>query len=410
MMLFIYNAGIRIFRCAISVAALFNTKARFWIKGRKKIFERMKKDISPLDRIIWFHAASLGEFEQGRPLIEKIKSKYRDYKILLTFFSPSGYEIRKNYKPADFVYYLPLDTKKNARLFISIVNPAYSFFIKYEYWYHYLHELKQKGKNIYLISAIFREEQVFFKWYGKWFTGMLDMFDEIFIQDIHSLELLKRIGISRVTLAGDTRFDRVAEIAKSAKVILPAKKFTRAQKCIVAGSTWPPDEEMLIKYIKQSSDVKMILAPHEIDASHIFKIEKRLDTGFLRFSQITESDIFEEDVLIIDNIGMLSSLYSYGKIAYIGGGFGAGIHNILEAATFGIPVVFGPNFQKFKEARDLVEMKAAFTVSGFNDLKKILDKLLTNDKFYLEAARKTKQYVEDNLGATELIMKKVLGK
>ncbi len=403
-MVFFYSLGLQFYYLAILVASLFNRKARLWIKGRKGIFDKIREKVRSENNIFWFHASSLGEFEQGRTLIETIKNKNKSVKILLTFFSPSGYEIRKNYKTADYIFYLPLDTKKNALKLIKSVNPTKVFFIKYEFWYHYLNQLEIKNIPVYLISANFRQNQVFFRWYGGWFRKILQKFTHIFVQNKKSESLLKQIGIDNVTVTGDTRFDRVAEIAKQTKRIEITEKFRHGSQVIIAGSTWDKDEEILVEFINSSStDIKYIIAPHEIHESSIQRIIKSINKPVIRFSSATLANINDYRVLIIDNIGMLSSLYRYADIAYIGGGFGAGIHNILEAATFGLPVVFGPNYGKFQEAVDLVESGGAFPVNNYSTLKIQIENLLGKSGKN-EAGKIAREYVLKNQGATRKII------
>jgi len=406
-MVFLYSLGLKFYYLVILLGSLFNRKARLWITGRKKIFDKIKNQLKPKNNLLWFHASSLGEFEQGRPLIEAVKKRNKSIKILLTFFSPSGYEIRKNYKTADYIFYLPLDTKKNAYKFIKLVNPSKAFFIKYEFWYHYLNQLQINKIPVYLVSANFRQNQVFFRWYGGWFRSILSKFTHIFVQNKMSERLLKNIGLDNLTISGDTRFDRVAEIAIQVKRIEIAEKFKQDSRVIIGGSTWEKDEEILVEFINTSSlNIKYIIAPHEIHESNIQRIIKSINKPVVRFSSANTGNINDYQVLIIDNIGMLSSLYRYADIAYIGGGFGVGIHNILEAATFGLPVVFGPNFGKFQEAVDLVESGGAFTVNNFDSLKTQFENLL--EKFEKnEAGKISREYVLKNQGATNIILDKI---
>ncbi len=414
-MILFYNLGVFLYRCLISLAAPFNLKAKQFVAGRKNWKQKLENKIEKGASYIWFHCASLGEFEQGRPVIEEIKKQYPEYKIILTFFSPSGYEIRKNYDGADVVCYLPVDTKRNARKFLDIVKPEKVFFVKYEFWYNYISELKSRKVPLYIISAIFRENQQFFKntpW-GKWYRKMLFSFEHFFIQNENSAELLKKYGIENFTISGDTRFDRVAAIACGAKSFEIVEKFKGENLLIVAGSTWKPDEELLAEFInsyKGENRVKFIIAPHEVSVSNINRIHQLLKKPALSFSQVQNSNIEDVDVLIIDSIGILSSLYQYGNIAYIGGGFGVGIHNILEAATFGLPVLFGPNFQKFKEAVDLVDEKGAFPIDNYNHLETAFSKLINTKSELEKAASVCKKYVEKNVGSTKLIIKKVFNK
>jgi len=408
-MTLIYQLGIYFYWLTVQLFAPFDKKARQFVAGRKGWEKSLKDQIDPKANYLWFHCASLGEFEQGRPVIEKIKQQYPQYKVLLTFFSPSGYEIRKNYEGADVVTYLPVDTKRNARVFLELVNPQKAFFVKYEFWHHYIAELKERRIALYLISGIFRENQQFFKHspWGKWYRKMLDGFEHFFVQNEKSADLLKNIGINNYTISGDTRFDRVAEIANSAKTFENVEKFKGNSLTLVAGSTWKPDEELLAAFINNSSGIKFIIAPHEVHPSNINRIHQLLKKPSISFSKIQNADTESHDVLIIDSIGILSSLYQYGNVAYIGGGFGVGIHNILEAATFKLPVIFGPNYQKFQEAVDLVAQKGAFPVTDTNELNGALNKLLGDEEARKKASDVCKNYVEKNVGSTKLIIKKV---
>ena len=408
----LYNLGILFYGFLIRIAALFNEKAKLFVAGRKNWKKKLGSAIDKNASYIWVHCASLGEFEQGRPVLEEIKKQFPKYKIVLTFFSPSGYEIRKNYKGADIVAYLPMDTKNNAQEFIRLVSPQKVFFVKYEFWYNYITELKRQQIPLYIISAIFRENQQFFKstpW-GKWYRKMLHSFEHIFIQNETSAQLLKQTDINNYTVSGDTRFDRVTEIARGAKKFEIVEKFKGKNVTLIAGSTWKPDEELLAAFINNSSDVKFIIAPHEVTPANINRIQELLKKPAICFSKADISDIDSYDVLIIDSIGILSSLYQYGNIAYIGGGFGVGIHNILEAATFKLPVLFGPNYLKFKEAVDLANEKGAFPINNFTELKATLNRLI-NDKTSLQNASEIcKNYIEKNVGSTKLIMNKVFNK
>jgi 3-deoxy-D-manno-octulosonic-acid transferase len=408
-MVFLYSLGLKFYYLLIFLVSLFNRKARLWIRGRKGIFDKIKKQVKPENNLLWFHASSLGEFEQGRPLIEAFKNRNKSVKILLTFFSPSGYENRKNYKTADYIFYLPPDTKKNAYKFIKLINPSKAFFIKYEFWYHYLNQLQINNIPVYLVSANFRQNQVFFRWYGGWFRKILNKFTHIFVQNKKSEQLLKQIGLDNVTISGDTRFDRVAGIARQAREIEIAGKFRQKSPLIIAGSTWEKDEEILVEFINTSSlNIKYIIAPHEIHESSIQRIIKSISKPVIRFSSASTVNIKDYQVLIIDNIGMLSSLYRYANIAYIGGGFGVGIHNILEAATFVLPVVFGPNYGKFQEAVDLVESGGAFSVNDYASLKIQFENLLGKIEKN-EAGRISREYVLKNQGATTKILDFIKG-
>ncbi|MBE9469114.1 MAG: 3-deoxy-D-manno-octulosonic acid transferase [Bacteroidetes bacterium] len=404
----IYNILIRLYSFSVRLASVFNPKARFFVKGRKNIFKKINQSIDKSQQIIWFHCASLGEFEQGRPVIETLKQKYPQYKILLTFFSPSGYEVRKNYAGADYIFYLPIDTRRNAIKFIKTVNPKLVFFVKYEFWYHYLNVLQKNKIPVYIFSAIFRKNQLFFKWYGGFYRNMLQKFDFLFVQNTESKELLNSINIKNVEIAGDTRFDRVYSIASQAKNIPIIDAFKQGKTTIIAGSTWKPDEELLVKFInsQNNNELKYIIAPHEIFVENIERIEKAIKKKTLRFSKADERNVLEAQVIIIDNIGMLSSLYKYGDIAYIGGGFGKGIHNVLEAATFGLPLFFGTNYHQFNEAVQLVNLKAAFVVNNFSDLEINFKNLLANKKLLESTGEKSKKHVVSNLGATGKIVTK----
>jgi 3-deoxy-D-manno-octulosonic-acid transferase len=347
----------------------------------------------------------LGEFEQGRPLIEKIKSQYPNFRVVLTFFFPSCYEDCKNYTGADYIFYPPIDSKQNAKQFIESINPSLVFFIKYEYWFYYLHTLHNKGIPTYLCSAIFRPSQNFFKWYGGWFRRMLGYFDHIFVQTTESKALLHTISIQNVTITGDTRFDRVHSIASAAREISEIALFTENKPCLIAGSTWEPDEAILCKYINESATIqKIIIAPHEIDEDHILRLERLIDKNTIRYSQWKDKLSGNFEVLIIDNIGMLSSLYRYGQVAYIGGGFGKGIHNILEAATFGLPVIFGSNYKKFSEAVDLINQGGAFPINTYEQCKQILDNLFTDNVLLQNTGVVAKNFVSKNIGATDKIL------
>jgi 3-deoxy-D-manno-octulosonic-acid transferase len=404
-MTFLYTISIHIYYFLVLIASVFNQKARLWIKGRKGWRIRIRNWNTEAKPVIWFHAASLGEFEQGRPLIDKIRENHPNYKILLTFYSPSGFEIRKNYPGADLVIYLPLDTGYNARLFVKLVNPVATVFIKYEFWHFYLKELHRTEHAIYLISAIFRPGQAFFKWYGTWFRKNLHFIDFFFVQDKDSALLLNQIALTNCMISGDTRFDRVKALSENAKDIETARLFSAGHDCLVAGSIWPEDEEYLTRLINNSdAGMRFIIAPHEITDSHIHQLTSRITRGWILYSAAgSNSDYPDNQVLLIDNIGMLSSLYRYGRIAYIGGGFGKGIHNILEAAAFGIPVIFGPNFEKFREARELLSKGGAFSIKNYEDLRNTLNELNSNPQKYKSSSLASGSYVRENTGATSAI-------
>lgn len=400
-MLLLYNLALRFYFFLIMIAAFFNKKAKLWLDGRKKI------EYQQFTKSAWFHFASLGEFEQGLPVLTSYKASNPDLKIVITFFSPSGFEIRKNTPLADAVYYLPLDTKRNARKLIAAINPVVAVFTKYEYWYHFFNELHKRNVPLYIISGIFRENQVFFQWYGGLHRRMLKFVTRFFVQDEDSKLLLQKININNVSVSGDTRFDRVWANAEHPKSFPVIEEFAKGHKVFVAGSTWPEDEVLLVKLVPEYPHWKFIFAPHEISEEKINKLVELLPLdSSIRYSQISnlKSDISNYSVLIIDNIGMLSSLYQYGDIAYIGGGFGAGIHNTLEAAAFGLPVIFGPKYDKFKEARDLVELRLGFSISNENELKKIAVYLTGDELRYQPISQKIKAYIREHIGATEMIM------
>ncbi len=409
MELFFYNVFLLSFKLGVRIAALFNTKAKKWLDGRKGIWQNLELSVgNQPSKIVWVHCASLGEFEQGRPVIEAIKSKYPNVKILLTFFSPSGYEIRKNYAGADSVFYLPMDGADNAKRFFETVKPSLVIFVKYEFWYHYLKEIKNNKVPLLLISALFRKNSVFFKWYGGLQRQMLSFFDHLFVQDNTSKDLLATIGFSTVSsVAGDNRFDRVVEIAAQFKPVSIIEQFTAGFKTIVAGSTWLEDELLLEKAMATISDssLKLIIAPHEINEQHIAQIQK-LFPGSVLFSQLQDRSQhpFTCNVLIIDNIGMLSQLYNYASITYVGGGFGKGIHNTLEAAVYGKPVLFGPTYHKFREAIDLVNTGGAISITNPEQCVSVIQTLLQDDSAYMNYCKKSKEYVLSNRGATEKIL------
>jgi len=400
-MRFIYNFCIYIYGAFIYIASFFNHKAKLLSYGQRNVFKLLEKEIVPNSHYVWFHAASLGEFEQGRPVIEQLKKEQPNTKILLTFFSPSGYEIRKNYSGADIVCYLPLDTKKNALRFIKLVHPSKVVFVKYEFWPNFLQALQQSAVPVFSISAIFRPKQIFFKWYGSWYKKLLTMFSHIFVQDKKSHDLLLSNGISNVSVAGDTRFDRVCDLHAQAKQLPLIEAFVKgSSNVIVAGSTWKKDEELLVQYLKLHPECKLILVPHEIHANHISEISSLLEDKFIKYSEATNDIINTSNCLVVDVIGILSSIYRYGNVAYIGGGFGVGIHNTLEAAVYGVPVVFGPTYQKFREARELIKLGGAFSIANYESLENQLDALFT-DKL---AGKIAGEYVTKNTGATEKII------
>jgi 3-deoxy-D-manno-octulosonic-acid transferase len=385
--------------------AIKNKKAKQWIDGRKNVLKQLSEQISSAENIIWFHCASLGEFEQGRPFMEYIKAKQPCYKILLTFFSPSGFEVRKQYPVADYIFYLPNDTPYNAKRFIHLVQPKYIFFIKYEFWNNYIKQAHKQHIPFYSVSCIFSEKQFYFKWYGVWFRRQLKNYiSHFFAQDEHSVEVLSRHGIFQTSVSGDTRFDRVFEIVNNTKQvdIFPNTVFTN--NIIVAGSTWTEDEKVLSQLLA-NHDFKLIIAPHEVHQKRIEEIKNRFSGySLVHYSQgLSDIDIGKIQVIIIDVIGILSTLYQYGTIAYIGGGFGKGIHNILEAATYGKPIIFGPRYKKFKEANDLIQLSAAFSISNYTDLDMIISKLQKTPQEIEKAGFAAKQYILENIGSCKKI-------
>lgn len=403
-MVVLYNFGILVLRAGFRIAALFNAKAAAFVVGQKNIFQllesRFRDNRFP---VAWIHCASLGEFEQGRPVIESIKKEFPDMRILVTFFSPSGYEVRKNYELADLVCYLPWDTRRNASRLISIVNPSLAIFVKYEFWFHYARGLNTARVPILSISSIFRKQQLFFRPYGGFYRNILKQFSHFFVQNSTSLQLLKSIGIQQCTLAGDTRFDRVYEIVRKGEVIPIAERFKGDQTTFVVGSCWPEDLEVLVPLINEGKD-KFIIAPHVISDQFLEQIERDVVVKCMRYSKAGDKDLSGIQLLIIDNMGMLSRLYRYGEFAFVGGGFGKGLHNILEAACYGIPIFFGnKRYEKFQEAIDLINRGGAFDVDGYADLKAKV-KLLNTPERYQLACTVTKTYVQENLGATEKIM------
>jgi 3-deoxy-D-manno-octulosonic-acid transferase len=408
-----YQIAIQVFAFLMKVGALFSHKIKLGVVGRKGLLRRLENDFSAHTNgrpVAWFHAASLGEFEQGRPVMEAFRDRYPDYFILLTFFSPSGYEIRKNYSGADYVCYLPIDTLSNARRFIRAVNPRIVFFIKYEFWFNYVNELLARGSGLLAFSSIFRTEQVFFQSYGAFFRRILSMFDHIFVQNKASVELLWQVNITNCSVAGDTRFDRVRTIAANARELPEIEAFSSGKPCIVAGSVWEADMQVLIPSLNRvTGSVKAIIAPHEIKKDQIEGWRKSLKGSTVLYSELTQkTGISSYDYLIVDNIGMLSSLYKYGNMAYIGGAFGAGLHNILEAATFGLPLMFGnKSFQRFQEATDLVEYGGAFPIGNAMQAGELIDRWTWDPVACQEIGEINENYVLSGIGATGRIMEKV---
>ena len=448
----------------MAIGSLFNKKIKKMWRGEREAVDLLKEKVDPTAKYVWFHAASLGEFEQGRPLIEQLRATHPEYKILLTFFSPSGYEVRKNYEGADIVCYLPLDTIRNARRFLRAVHPVMAFFIKYEFWYNYLHILKHRGVPVYSVSSIFRPGQVFFKWYGRNYAKVLHCITHFFVQNEVSLQLLKGIGIDEATVVGDTRFDRVLQIKEQSKELPIVEAFkgingkgnackkelsekackedlsedackkdlsedackkdlsedackkdlsengSKGCKVFVAGSSWQPDEDIFIRFFNDHPDWKLIIAPHVIGEDHLAYILDKLQMKAVRYTQATEQSAAEARCLIIDCFGLLSTIYRYGEIAYVGGGFGVGIHNVPEAAVWGVPVLFGPNNKRFQEAQDLLACKGSFEVTDYESFNTIISRLISDDKFRHQCGEASANYVKSRSGATDIIMKSVAGK
>ena len=414
-MLFIYNLVVLFAAQILKILALFSSKMKLFVEGRKSVFQTLKDKIHSEDKVFWFHAASLGEYEQGLPVIEKIKSQFPHHKIVITFFSPSGYEVRKNNAIADVTVYLPLDTKANAQQFLDLVRPEKVFFIKYEFWPNYLHELKQRNISTYLISGIFREKQVFFKWYGGFYRNALKTFDYFFVQNETSKILLQSIGFNNVKVSGDTRFDRVVAILEKDNTLDFIEQFKNNQTTIVIGSSWPKDEELLVNFINQSTDnVKFIIAPHNIKDEQINSLYKQIKKTKFKYSNyeietLRKPRLENYQVFIIDTIGILTKIYSYADIAYVGGGFGnPGVHNILEPATFGIPIVIGPNYSHFAEATALVGMEGCISIKNQSELNEAFDLLLQNEDERYEKGHICSTFVQMNKGATNSILKSVL--
>lgn len=405
-MSFIYNFILLFASQVLKILALFSPKIKLFVEGRKSVFQILKKNIQATDKTIWFHAASLGEYEQGLPVIEKVKEKYPIHKIILTFFSPSGYEVRKNNTVADVTVYLPLDTISNAKQFLKVVHPEMVFFIKYEFWPNYLNELKNQNIKTYLISGIFREKQAFFKWYGGFYRNALKTFDYFFVQNDSSKRLLQSIEFNNVKVSGDTRFDRVVTILEKDNSLDFIAAFKNNQPTIVIGSSWPKDEELLINYINNSAEsVKFIIAPHNIKAEQITNIKSQITKSSVLFSEKDTVDVSNYSVFVIDTIGILTKIYSYADIAYVGGGFGnPGVHNILEPATFGIPVVIGPNYSHFSEATALVNLEGCISIQNQIQLDEAFDLLLQNEDERLEKGHICSTFVQMNKGATQTIM------
>lgn len=402
-----YSLALYLYVLAIILVSPFHKKARLIVKGQWQTFRILKKKIRDDEKYVWFHVASLGEFEQGRPLMERLRREHPEYKILLTFFSPSGYEVRKNYEGADVICYLPFDTPGNVMSFLRLAHPCMAFFIKYEFWNNYLHACHFKNIPVYSVSSIFRENQVFFRWYGKAYGHVLKCITHFFVQNEFSRELLLRKGFSNVTVVGDTRFDRVLDIAKQAKELPIVEQFKQGSRLMVAGSSWGPDEDLIIPYFNEHPELKLIIAPHVIKESHLKEIEGKLQRPSIRYTQVSEENITKADCLIIDCFGLLSSIYRYGEIAYVGGGFGSGIHNVPEAAVYGLPVIIGPNNKKFREAQTLLSLGGCFEVQDSATFVETMDRLLLDEKFLRERGQIAGNYIFDNSGASNLVYEAV---
>ncbi len=407
--MFFYNFAIYLYAFIVRIISPFHKKARKMIVGHKQTYKVLKEKVDPNAKYIWFHAASLGEFEQGRPIIEEVKRKNPEYKILLTFFSPSGYEVRKDYPLADIVCYLPFDKRRNVKKFLKLVKPEMAIFIKYEFWYNFVNTLHKQGIPIYMVSAIFRSSQIFFKWYGMDMRKLLKKYTCICVQDTNSAELLRDIKVTNVEVCGDTRFDRVLDIKQQAKQLNIVEAFAKkaaaeSEKILVAGSSWPKDEDVIMPYFNMTTDLKMIIAPHEINEAHLKYIESNLQRPYIRYSNAIPEMMADYDCLIIDCIGLLSSIYRYGQVAYVGGGFGVGIHNVLEAAVYEIPVIFGPNFKKFREAQGLREQGGGYSIADTESFRGLMDEFLQYDETLSAAGKHAGDYVRSNSGVVDRVM------
>ena len=401
-----YNIVIYIYLIGVAIASCFNKKVKKMWAGERQAIKVLREKVDPNARYIWFHAASLGEFEQGRPLMEYLRKTHPEYKILLTFFSPSGYEVRKNYEGADIICYLPLDTIRNARRFLRAIKPVMAFFIKYEFWYNYLHILQHRGIPTYSVSSIFRPDQIFFQWYGKGYGRVLKCFTHFFVQNIESKNLLAKLDIHDVEVVGDTRFDRVLQIKEASKQLPIVEKFTEnTSKVFIAGSSWLPDEEVFLKYFNLHKDWKLIVAPHVIGEDHLAQIFELLKgRHVVRYTEATEENVKDAEVLIIDCFGLLSSIYHYGTISYVGGGFGVGIHNVLEAAVWDIPVIFGPNNKRFQEAQGLIMAGGGFEINDYQSFRDLMMRFETDEMFLQTSKKHAGEFVKGRAGATEKIM------
>lgn len=409
-----YNIAIYLYLIGVAIASLFNEKVRKMWRGERQAIKILKEKVDPTAQYVWFHAASLGEFEQGRPLMEHLRQEHPEYKILLTFFSPSGYEVRKDYKGADIVCYLPLDTIRNSRRFLRAVRPVMAFFIKYEFWYNYFHILQHRGVPVYSVSCIFRPNQIFFRWYGKQYARVLHCVTKFFVQNEESQQLLQGIGIDHSEVVGDTRFDRVLQIRDAAKHLPIVEAFRYGSvggnaegtpiKTFVAGSSWGPDEDIFIRYFNERHDWRLIIAPHVINEEHLQQILSKLQRKTVRYTQTTPEEAAQAECLIIDCFGLLSSIYNYGDVAYVGGGFGVGIHNVLEAAVWHMPVFFGPNNKHFQEAQWLLQSKGGIEIMSFDDFKIQMDRFIAAPGLIRERGNAAAKVVEEHTGATKRVM------
>lgn len=402
-----YNIAIYLYLLGVAVASLFDKKVKKMWRGEREAFEVLKQKVDPCSSYVWFHAASLGEFEQGRPLMERLRRRHPEYKILLTFFSPSGYEVRKDYGGADIICYLPLDTPLNAIRFLRLVRPVMAFFIKYEFWYNYLHILKHRHVPVYSVSSIFRPDQIFFRWYARGYAKVLRCFTHFYVQNEVSRELLAGIGINEVTVVGDTRFDRVLSIREQLKQLPVAEAFSEGRRVFVAGSSWAPDEDIFIRFFNGHTDWKLIIAPHVIGEDHLEQIMQKLGRRAVRYTRTTPEEAREADCLIIDCFGLLSSIYHYGDVAYVGGGFGVGIHNVLEAAVWDMPVIFGPNNKNFIEAQGLIANGGGFEIASYEDFEGVMNRFINDEEAVKKAGAAAGRYVGSCTGATKKILSEV---
>ena len=400
----LYNIAIHFYLLGVAIASLFNEKVRKMWRGERAAFNVLKQKVDPEARYVWFHAASLGEFEQGRPIMERLRREHPEYKILLTFFSPSGYEVRKNYEGADIICYLPLDTPINAIRFLRLVRPVMAYFIKYEFWYNYLHILKYRHLPAYSVSSIFRPDQIFFKWYAKKYAGVLHCITHFFVQNEQSKELLAKIGITDVTISGDTRFDRVLQIMEQSKHLPIVEAFKQDHHVFVAGSSWSPDEDIFIRFFNEHPEWKLIIAPHVIGNDHLQQILSKLNRKTVRYTEATTETAAEAQCLIIDCFGLLSSIYHYGEVAYVGGGFGVGIHNVLEAAVWNVPVFFGPNNKRFQEAQQLLASGGGVEITDYDSFATAMLRFMSDPEWLRQCGNKAGEYVKSMGGATKMVL------